>query len=299
MLWRCAWFRLTLWHALKSVLQDVEELNRKAKDDAFWWRCMPGMAARPLLVRNSRSAKPLPLLPEDAAARVRDSIREIVHGDQGQARQAASCALSDAGRDADRVGRDRPCIGFDQVDLERRDLVATARERHLGRGSELASVRVGEGTAAHEMLTGPDRGAVARIAQVMPGRGVVTGPLPATSTARTHRTELQTPAPTTSMTSATARCRCFEYRMPQFMDRTLADSEAFTAVSDDGFETEASLTSRVATPTGKPCVIIPAGGPMGVFVSAFFDPEVQFSGKSAMPCCRRTIAVPGARQVGP
>lgn len=64
----------------------------------------------------------------------------------------------------------------------------------------------------------------------------------------------------------------------QLEDRPLLDTRRFEVKSHDNFTIEAFFTapSAIATGTRPPLLVMPHGGPIGVFDTERFDPEVQF-----------------------
>jgi pimeloyl-ACP methyl ester carboxylesterase len=64
---------------------------------------------------------------------------------------------------------------------------------------------------------------------------------------------------------------------PHLEGRPLAASERFVVKANDGFEIEVFLTRSKTQPGKKqPLIVLPHGGPIGVFDFQRFDPEVQY-----------------------
>ena len=160
-------FRLDLRHANeRSALKDAEELNRKVKDDAFWW-VDARHGPRLMLVRNSEpgSANRYRYFPMDGSKPLEFEIpiRENEYTEiKGIDAQGRILALSDAGREQTELVEIDPASGSIKSTLERRegrDLLGIG----FSRAGELASVSVpGEGTSRARDADCSRAGAVAR-----------------------------------------------------------------------------------------------------------------------------------------
>lgn len=273
-------FRLDLRRATeKGALENAEELNRKVKDDAFWWIDSKS-GPRLMLIKDkdeeNANYRYFPLdggKPREFAIPVRENEFVAIKGVDAQGR---ILALTDVDRDQIELVEIDATTGAIKSTLERRpgrDLLAIG----FSRVGELASVSYQvNGRMEHEMLTAPEQALATAIAKAMPGRSVLTGMAAANGKRIVYTYGAADPGTYYVYDGNSRKLLLATHRMPQLAGRELAQSESFTVASADGFQVEALLTRLGGGTASKPLLVIPHGGPMGVFDSGHFDPEVQF-----------------------
>jgi pimeloyl-ACP methyl ester carboxylesterase len=273
-------FRLDLRKAIeKSALDDAEELNRKVKDDRFWWIDSIGVP-RLMLIRDSdeenSNYRYFPLdggKPIEFAIPIRENEFVAIQGVDDHGR---ILALTDVEREQTELVEIDPTSGAFKSTVERRpgrDLFGIG----FSRTGELASVSYHvNGRVEREMLTAPERDLATAIAQATPGRSVITSHASKNGKRIAFTYGAADPGTYYVYDGESRKLALLAHRMPQLAGRTLAGAESFSVTAADGFKVEALLTRLDASGKSQPLLVIPHGGPMGVFDSSHFDAEVQF-----------------------
>lgn len=273
-------YRLDLSRATnEDALDDAEELNRKVKDDAFWWIDSLGVP-RLMLVRDSdNETANYRFYPLDGGKVVEFSIpireNEFL-SIQGVDAQGRILALTDFDREQSDLVEIDPATGAIKstvVTRPGRDLFGVG----FSRKGELAWISYqAKGRVEQEMLTAPELELARSIANALPGRSVLSYGAARNGKRIVLAYGASDPGTYYVYDGNTRKLTLYAHRMPQLAGRKLADSEHFSVSSPDGFEIEALLTRSAGGTDLKPLLVVPHGGPMGVFDSAYFDPEVQF-----------------------